>query len=257
MIVLLACALAIVVLMLALWAISLLIEDSSIVDIFWGPGFALVAVVAATAGNGGTRAWLLVAMTGAWGLRLGLHIYFRNRGKGEDPRYRRWRARYGSRYGLVSLYKVFLLQGGLMWIVSLPLQTASIGDELWGVGPIEIAGLAVWAVGLAFEAMGDAQLARFKRDPANKGRVLNSGLWRYTRHPNYFGDAVVWWGLGITALGTTWGPAALAGPGLMTFLLVHVSGVALLEKQMSAKPGYVAYVARTSPFIPLPPQREE
>ena len=166
------------------------------------------------------------------------------------------RANWGERFPVVSLFTVFLLQGALLLAVSLPLTAGAAFGNLRPLGPLDAAGVALFAVGLAFEAVGDAQLARFLADPANRGRVMQDGLWRYTRHPNYFGDALVWWGLGLigAAPGAWW---TLLGPALMTFLLVRVSGVSLLEKDIAGRrPEYVAYIRRTSAFLPLPPARD-
>jgi steroid 5-alpha reductase family enzyme len=164
------------------------------------------------------------------------------------------RAHRGDRFPLASLFTVFLLQGALMWVVSLPLQAGAARGASAPLGLLDAAGVTVFAVGLAFEALGDAQLARFLADPAHRGQVMQSGLWRYTRHPNYFGDALVWWGLGLVAAaaGAAW---SLVGPALMTFLLVRVSGVSLLEKDIGERrPGYAEYVRRTSAFLPRPPR---
>ena len=250
-------AIAIVVLMLTTWGISIAISNASIVDIVWGLGFVLVAWVVRLATDQGddARQWLLVAMTTVWGLRLAIHLFIRNHGNGEDFRYRAMRKHYGTRFGIISLVTVFALQGALMFIVSLPVQLGQ-ADPTPGVGIIGILGVVVWGIGLFFEAVGDAQLTRFKRDPANKGRVMNRGLWRYTRHPNYFGDACVWWGIGIVAAETGAGAWGLIGSALMTFLLRRVSGVTLLEKSLvKRREGYTEYVATTSAFIPRPPKR--
>ena len=180
----------------------------------------------------------------------------RNWGKGEDHRYAAWRERYGSAYWWVSLFQVFWLQGALALVVSLPILAAGVGETPSSLGALDRLGAAVWVVGLAFESIGDEQLRRFKRDPANRGRVMDEGLWRYTRHPNYFGDAVAWWGIGLIGLATRLGWIALVGPMVMTFLLVSVSGVAMLEKTIAERrPGYADYVRRTSAFVPLPPNR--
>lgn len=245
------------VLMAALWGLSLVLRDASIVDPFWGLGFAVVAWTSAVVADSlGTEGAVLVALTTVWGLRLTAYLSWRNLGKGEDFRYRAMRERWGERFPLVSLGTVFLLQGALLWAVSLPLQLGQDpgpGEKLEWLGG---AGIALWAVGLFFETVGDAQLARFKAVPANEGHVLDSGLWRYTRHPNYFGDFCVWWGLFLVAaaLGAPWWTGV--GPVLMSVLLVRVSGVALLERSLSRrKPGYEEYVRRTSAFFPRPPQR--
>jgi len=251
-----ASAAAVALAMLALWLWSLAIRDASIVDVFWGAGFVLVAWVAFALGDGDAGRKLCAAgATTLWGLRLAGHLAWRNHGAGEDPRYVRMRRHHGDRFWLVSLATVFGLQGALMLVVSLPVQVAQAvpGPP---VGPIDLAGLALVAVGLFFEAVGDAQLARFRADPANRGRVMDRGLWRYTRHPNYFGDAVVWWGLGLLACAVPWGFLALGSSALMTFLLLRVSGVALLERGLRrSKPGWDDYVARTSAFVPRPPAR--
>lgn len=249
--------------MVLLWLVSLAVRDASIVDIFWGPGFVLVAwgVFAWVAAQdlpetGEARRWLLVSLVTVWGLRLGGYLARRNLGKGEDYRYTAMREKAGGRFWIVSLFQVFLLQGALMWIVSLPVQAGQLASTPDGIGPLAIAGAAIWGIGLFFETVGDAQLARFKADPANRGKVMDRGLWRYTRHPNYFGDFMVWWGIYLVALeghGTWW---TFLGPLLMSFLLLRVSGVAMLEKTISTRrPGYEEYIRRTSAFFPLPPKR--
>jgi steroid 5-alpha reductase family enzyme len=254
---LVASAIAILGLMAVGWLLSLALRDASVVDTLWGLGFALVAGVALAVGPGlFARRLLVLALVGAWGLRLSSHILRRNWGKGEDFRYREFREWWGKRFWWVSLFTVFLLQGVLMFVVSLPIQVAGAGEVPVRLGVLEAVGALVWAVGLAFEAIGDLQLSRFTADPASKGKVMDRGLWRYTRHPNYFGDSLVWWGIGLVALTAPWGWAALAGPALMTFLLVRVSGVAMLEKTIAQRrPGYEGYVHRTSAFVPLPPRK--
>jgi steroid 5-alpha reductase family enzyme len=246
--------------MLLLWLLSLRIANASIVDIFWGPAFAIVAATTLLLVDGyAPRQWLLTAMTSAWGLRLGAHLARRNIGHGEDPRYARWRQRVeaaGGDFRWHSLPWVFGLQGLLVIVVSLPVQVGQLAAGPPRLGLFAWLGLAVWATGFLFEAIGDAQLRRFKADPANRGRVLDSGLWRYTRHPNYFGNACLWWGVWIAACdapATAW---TVVAPVLMTFLLVRVSGVTLLEKSLQeSKPGYAEYVRRTSAFLPLPPRK--
>jgi steroid 5-alpha reductase family enzyme len=222
------------------------------VDIFWGVGFVIIAwiTLGVTAGAP-DRGRLTVALTTLWGLRLAGYLAWRNIGKGEDPRYRAMRARHGDAWPLRSLFIVFALQGVLMWIISLPVQ-ASVRAAA-PLGAADIAGAALVLTGVFFESVGDLQLARFKADPANKGQVMDRGLWRYTRHPNYFGDAVVWWGLFTLAAGAGayW---TVVSPLLMTFLLRRVSGVTLLEKGMRKKPGYDAYIQRTNAFFPWWPR---
>jgi len=222
----------------------------------WGLGFVLVAwAVRLTTDQGDdARQWLLVAMTTAWGLRLAVHLFIRNHGHGEDYRYRAMRKHYGPRFGVISLYSVFGLQGLLMFVVSLPVQLGQ-ADPTPGLGVVAAVGVALWAIGMFFESVGDAQLARFKANPDNAGRVMNQGLWRYTRHPNYFGDACVWWGIGIVAAETGAGAWGLIGSAVMTFLLRRVSGVTMLEKTIGRRrAGYDEYIRTTSPFIPRPPR---
>lgn len=246
----LATAGGILALMLATWLVSLVMRDASIVDIVWGFGFVLVAWIALWRGGGDARSWLVAGLTSAWGLRLAGYLAWRNLGKGEDFRYQAMRRKYGSRFPIVSLFVVFGLQGLLMWIVSLPTQAASGGD----IGLIDWLGIGLFALGLFFETTGDLQLAAFKRDPSNKGKVLDTGLWRYTRHPNYFGDFCVWWGLYLIALaGGAWWTAV--GPIVMTALLMKYSGAGLLEKTISSRrPGYEEYVRTTNAFFPGPPK---
>jgi steroid 5-alpha reductase family enzyme len=241
--------------MVTLWAVSLWRRDASIVDPWWGPGFVLIAAVVAVLGDGATpRRVLVPLLVAAWGLRLGTHLLWRARGKGEDFRYRAMRKAWGPRFPAVSLVTVFLLQGLLMWIVSLPVQIAVNARAPAELGVLDIAGIALWAVGLTFEAVGDWQLARFKGDPANRERVMDEGLWRYTRHPNYFGDCCVWWGIFVIALATPGSAWTIIGPLAMTVLLVRVSGVPMLERSLRRRrPGYEAYVRRTSAFVPWPP----
>ena len=244
--------------MALLWLVSLRRRDASIVDPFWGTGFALVAWLGWASSDGaGPRRALALALVTVWGLRLSLHLLRRNAGKGEDPRYRAMRVARGERFWLVSLFTVFLLQGALMWVISLPLQVAVAADEPARLGFLDGLGAALWATGFLFEAVGDWQLARFRRDPASRGRVLDTGLWRYTRHPNYFGDALLWWGLGCLGLaaGAAW---TLVSPILMTVLLLEVSGVSLLEKDIAQRrPAYRDYARRTSAFFPWFPDRGE
>lgn len=247
---------AIAVLMLGTWLVSLALKNASIVDIVWGLGFVLVAWVSHFVGDGlDARKWLLTVMVSVWGLRLAGYLAWRNSGHGEDFRYRAMRKRHGARFPLVSLYTVFLFQGLMMFVVSLPAQLGQ-DDASPDVGVIAYIGLALWLVGLFFETVGDAQLARFKADPSNAGKVMNRGLWRYTRHPNYFGDACVWWGVAIVAAETGSGAWGLIGAVLMNVLLRRVSGVVLLEKSLTKRrEGYDEYISTTSPFIPMPPRR--
>jgi len=240
-----------------IWLASLAHRDASIADRFWGLGFVLLAGWYAARGDGWAgRSFLLLSLTAVWGLRLSIHIHLRNRGKAEDPRYARWRDEGGPGWWWTSLFKVFLLQGLILWIVSTPLLVGLSSPTPPRITALDIIGTSVWLVGFVFETVADAQLAAFKRKPANAGRVLSSGLWRYTRHPNYFGDALVWWGLYGVAAATPGGPWTVFGPVLMTTLLVRVSGVPMLEERLrTTRPAYADYVARTSAFIPRRPTR--
>ncbi|MFM8411281.1 MAG: DUF1295 domain-containing protein [Alphaproteobacteria bacterium] len=240
-----------------LWLLSLRLRDASIVDSWWGPGFVLVALVTflSTPGGARPRRLLVLALTAAWGLRLGAHIFRRNHGKPEDPRYQAMRRSWGERFPLVSLVTVFGLQALILWVVSAPVQVAQRSAVPATLGAWDMAGLATWAIGFFFEAVGDAQLARFRADPANAGRVMDRGLWRWTRHPNYFGDACAWWGLWLVACAVPGGWLTVVSPLVMTFLLRRVSGVPMLEHGMAKRrPGYEEYVRRTSPFVPWPPR---
>jgi len=256
--VLLASAAGALALVLAVWVASLVLHDASIIDVFWGAGFVVIAWICAAVGDGSRdRRLLLASLATVWGVRLAVHIGRRNLGAGEDRRYAQMRERAGSRFWLVSLYRVYLVQAVAMWIVSLPLQAGGALGAGRGLGALDFVGAGVWLVGFAFESIGDLQLSRFRADPANRGRVMDHGLWRYTRHPNYFGDATVWWGLGLIGLGAggsaAWG---FAGSALDTLLLTRVSGKPILERDIEQRrPGYREYVERTSGFIPLPPRR--
>ncbi len=256
--VLLVAALASAVVMVITWLVSLAVRDASIVDLVWGATFVVVTVVAAAVADGApARRVLLVALVGLWGLRLSAYLAWRNLGHGEDYRYRAMRRRWGDRFGLISLVVVFGLQGVLVWVVSLPVQLAVTAEAPDGLGVLAVAGVALWVVGLFFETVGDAQLARFKADPANEGQVMDRGLWRYTRHPNYFGDFCVWWGIFAVAAETGIGRWGVVGPLVMSVLLLRVSGVAMLERTITKRrPGYEDYVARTSAFFPRPPRAQ-
>lgn len=244
-------------LMLAVWALSLIKKDASIVDIFWGLGFVVIAVVCYAITNGyGARKILITVLTAVWGIRLAMYILWRNAGKGEDFRYRAMRARHGNRFPIVSLYMVFGLQGLLMWIISMPLQVAETSHDPARLTWLDWTGAIVWVIGFLFESVGDLQLARFKGDRKNAGKVMDRGLWRYTRHPNYFGDALLWWGFFLIALSTPAGLWTVMSPLIMSGLLMKVSGVALLEKTLTkTKPEYREYVRRTSAFFPWLPKK--
>jgi steroid 5-alpha reductase family enzyme len=235
-----------------LWLRSVRRQDASIADIWWGPGFVLLAwLYWAIPGAFAPRPLVIALLLTVWGLRLGAHIHRRHRGQAEDPRYRAMRASRGSSFWWRSLFVVFWLQAAILWFVALPVWAAARTATPDRVTPTDALGLLLFVAGFAFEVVGDTQLARFRANPANRGRVLDTGLWRYTRHPNYFGDAVLWWGVYLMAASVPGGWLTVLSPLLMTLLLLRVSGVALLEQSLrTTKPGYADYIARTSSFIP-------
>ncbi len=243
--------------MTLLWVLSLALKNVSIVDVFWGLGFVLAAALGFVLGDGlPARKFLVAALVVIWGLRLALHILIRNWGKGEDYRYRAWRKHAAEKFWWVSLFQVFLLQGVLLSLIAAPILVAEHNATPLQLTIFDLLGAAVWAIGLTFEAVGDWQLARFRRTRASRGELLRSGLWAYTRHPNYFGDATVWWGLFLIALGTPNGFLSVFSPILMTVLLVRVTGVAVLEKGLAkTKPEYREYVETTSALFPWIPRK--
>lgn len=243
--------------MLILWLVSLSLKNSSIVDIFWGAGFVISGwtYFLLTPDGFPARKLILMLLTTLWGLRLTLHILIRNWGKPEDFRYQKWREEHGSNWWLRSLFQVFILQGFLMWVISIPLLAGQYWSNPARLTLVDFLGITLWAIGFFFEAVGDWQLTRFKANPENRGKLLSTGVWKYSRHPNYFGDSAQWWGFYLlaAAAGGWW---TVYSPALMTLLLVRVSGVALLEKTLTnTKPGYAEYVRSTSAFIPWFPRK--
>jgi steroid 5-alpha reductase family enzyme len=243
---------------LVLWLVNLKTRDPSFIDSWWPLGMVLAAVVTLAMTGADPRRWLIVGLCALWGLRLGGYLFWRWRRQGPDRRYAEMmaaaEAERGWSYGLASLLFVFALQAPLQFIVSLPAQLGELAPPQ-PLGALAATGAALALVGIGFEALGDAQLARFKADPANRGKVLDTGLWRYTRHPNYFGDACLWWGVYLIAAETGFGAWSLPGPLLLTFLLTRFSGAPTVEGHMGARPGYAEYVRRTSSFVPWPPKR--
>jgi steroid 5-alpha reductase family enzyme len=240
-----------------LWLLSVASRDASIVDVFWGLGFVLIAALSNASEGYAPRQAIVGLLVSLWGIRLAVHLLLRNRGKGEDPRYKAMRKHWGNRFPVVSLVTVFALQGTLMVIVSLPIQAAMHAATPAELTPFDIGGAIICLAGIAWEATADLQLTRFRSKRGNGKKVLDTGLWRYSRHPNYFGDCVAWWGFGLIAVAVeAWW--ALIGPALMTFLLVRVSGVALLERRIvkaKKRPDYESYIERTSAFVPMPPRK--
>jgi steroid 5-alpha reductase family enzyme len=249
--------LVILILMTFLWIVSIIVKNVSIVDIFWGLGFVITCCFYFLKTDGSdARKILLTTMVAIWGLRLSIYIAWRNKGKGEDFRYREFRRKYGeNRYWWISFFQTFLLQGFLMWMISTPLLGAQYFGAYEPIGIFDYLGVIFWLIGFSFEAGGDFQLVKFKSNPDNKGKILDTGFWKYTRHPNYFGDAAVWWGFGLICIsaGTYF---LVLGSLLMTALIIKVSGVALLEKTLVAqKPQYKEYIEKTSAFIPWFPKK--
>ncbi|MGB6209410.1 DUF1295 domain-containing protein [Mycobacterium sp.] len=244
---------ALVVIHAVTFAIGRRIGRYNVVDVAWGLGFIAVAMVAAILGDGdASRRWLLLALVAVWGLRLSGYLYRRSAGQGEDRRYADL-LRGATPAQIVR--KVFLLQAFATWFISLPLQlSAVIGPTPGRWLAVTLAGVALWVTGLAFEAVGDHQLRAFKADPANRGEVMDHGLWGWTRHPNYFGDACVWWGLWLITITGWWSLPTALSPLLMTYFLVAVTGARLTEKYMADRPGFAEYQARTSFFLPRPPR---
>ncbi|QMW22683.1 DUF1295 domain-containing protein [Sandaracinobacteroides saxicola] len=238
-----------------LWLVNLRTRDPSFIDAFWALGMVAMAVSSFLQTEVlSPRNWLLTWLCALWGLRLGTHLLARWRVEGMDPRYRAivgtTMERRGWGFGLTTLLQLFGLQAVLMFLVSLPVQLGQY-QAYAPIGVLGWAGVALFALGFLFETVGDAQLARFKRDPANAGKVMDRGLWRFTRHPNYFGDFCVWWGLWLIACGAPWGWVSVVGPLFLSFTLMRWSGVPMLERKLKrSRPGYAAYAARTNAFFP-------
>jgi steroid 5-alpha reductase family enzyme len=242
--------------MVLLWLLSLAKRDVSIVDVFWGLGFVgLTWFYRGLGPESQGRHLLVLFLVTAWGVRLALYILWRNWGHGEDRRYQAMREYRGQRFWWMSVFTIFLLQGFLIWFIAAPLFVVQMSTTppLWAW--TDIVGLLCWGTGFFFESVGDWQLARFQIDPTNRGRVMRSGLWAYTRHPNYFGDALVWWGYFFFALSVPGGVWTIFSPLLMTFLLLKVSGVALLEQTITERrPEYREYIEHTNAFVPWFPR---
>ncbi|WP_344254321.1 DUF1295 domain-containing protein [Terrabacter carboxydivorans] len=253
---LLLTALAVVVVLGITFAVALRVGKQAVIDVTWGLGFVAIALTAFATSGGhgdGLRRWLALGLTAVWGLRLAAHIFSRSRGKGEDPRYEAMLERVDGNTNVYALLRIYLPQGLIMWFVSLPVQIAMFVEG--GVGAVLWVGVVLWAVGFFFESVGDLQLTRFRNDPANKGTVLDTGLWRYTRHPNYFGDASVWTGLFLVAASAWPGVLTILSPAVMVWNLYGGTGKKLLEKDIGdRRPDYADYVRRTSGFFPWPPK---
>lgn len=247
----------IIVMMTILWLFSIILKNVSIVDPFWGMGFIVLGIFYYINAEGfEIRKLILLSFLLIWGLRLSIYLGWRNRGKGEDFRYRKFREDYGvTRYWWISFFQTFLLQGILLWLISAPLLSTLLFTSKDTLNILDYCAIVIWVVGFIFEAGGDFQLAHFKSDVANKGKLLTSGLWKFTRHPNYFGDAMVWWGFGIFSLASG-GYVQILSSVLMTFLIIKVSGVRLLEKTLvEEKPDFKEYIEKTNAFFPWFPKK--
>lgn len=249
--------LVIMILMTTLWIVSVIVKNVSIVDIFWGFGFVMTAGFYFLKTDGfEPRKIIILSLVAIWGLRLSLYLAWRNIGKGEDFRYKEFRKKYGeNRYWWISFFQTFLLQGALMWLISAPLLGAQFFNRGNILNFLDYTGIAFWIIGFLFETGGDFQLAKFKADPTKKGKVLDTGFWHYTRHPNYFGDSSVWWGYGFICLAAG-SYIPVLGSVLMTALIIRISGVALLEITLKEqKPQYKEYIEKTSAFLPWFPKK--
>jgi steroid 5-alpha reductase family enzyme len=247
-------ALIALIYMTLVFILALVKKNNSIVDIAWGLGFILVSfTVFILAGHSQLRQWLALALVLIWGGRLALHIFRRNRGREEDFRYAAWRRHWGKYFILRSFGQIFMLQGFLLLLVITPVLLI-VGQEQPPLNLLDGLGVVVWLTGFSFETIGDRQLAAFIKDPVNRGKLMIGGLWRFTRHPNYFGEAALWWGMAILALSAPRGWLGLIGPAVITFLLLFVSGVPLLEKKYRGRPDFEEYKKRTPIFFPWFPK---
>jgi steroid 5-alpha reductase family enzyme len=249
---------AVSAMMIVGWFISLAYRNVTIVDSLWGMGFVLIAWLTFFMSDGFFDRRLLIAiLVTLWGLRLSIYLSRRNWGKGEDHRYGSWREKSGDRFWLVSLFKVFILQAIFLWVISLALQYGQMALKPNSLTWFDILGTIIWTIGFIFESVGDWQLARFKSDPANAGRVMNKGLWAYTRHPNYFGECLIWWGIFLITLSTPNSWWTILSPIIVTAVLLKMTGIPLTEKALvENRPGYGDYIKRTSAFVPWLPAKE-
>ncbi len=234
--------------------VSLIKKRNDVADVAWGLGFTLLAWLSFLLSD--EQSWrgiLVSSLVTIWGVRLAWHIHVRNRGKAEDYRYKQWREEWGKWFFLRSYGQVYLLQGFLLFLIILPVLFIN-KSEGSALGIFDYVGLAIWMIGFYFESVGDSQLAKFMKDPLNKGKLMTSGLWKYTRHPNYFGEVTQWWGMWIIALSVPNGFVAIIGPLTITVLILKISGIPMLEKRMQLNPDFEAYKRRTSVFFPLPPK---
>lgn len=241
---------------MTLWfGISVLKKRNDVADIAWGLGFVLITWISfAVSGSSSIFSMVIGILVTIWGVRLAWHIYVRNKGKTEDYRYLAWRKEWGRWFYFRSYVQVYLLQGVLLYFIVFPVVLFNLHPSTTTFGFTECVGMLIWGIGFFFESVGDAQLVAFMRDPRNKGTIMKSGLWRYTRHPNYFGEVTQWWGIWLITLNSLYGGYGIIGPVVITILILRVSGIPMLEKKMEQNPLYVEYKRRTSKFFPLPPK---
>lgn len=247
-------AIVVSIYMILWFFIALRLKKNDVADIAWGGGYIVAALSVLVIQSTVTyRALLVLLLVVVWGVRLAVHIGLRNLGKGEDPRYRQWREEWGKNAIVRSFFQIFLLQGFLIIVISLPVTRIILSEES-RLSPLDLIGVLVWLTGFLFEAVGDYQLMQFKKDPANKGKIMTTGLWKHTRHPNYFGEVALWWGVYLIALAVPGGWATIIGPITITFLILGVSGIPLLEKKYEGNKAFDEYKRRTSAFFPMPPK---
>ncbi len=247
--------LVLLVYMTAWFGISVLKKRNDVADIAWGLGFVLLTWISfALSDSSSVHSLVIGILITIWGIRLAWHIHARNKGKTEDYRYRAWREEWGKWFYPRSYAQVYLLQGFLLYLIVFPVIVFNAHPNTSLFGFIEYLGVLIWGIGFFFESVGDAQLVAFLRDPRNKGMLMRSGLWRYTRHPNYFGEVTQWWGIWLITLNSLYGWYGIIGPGVITILILKVSGIPMLEKKMEQHPDFAAYKRQTSMFIPLPPK---
>jgi steroid 5-alpha reductase family enzyme len=246
----------IMIYMVVWFFIAQILKRNDIADVAWAVGFIVTAISAMIFSNGTTkRGFLSLSLVVLWGVRLACHILLRNQGKPEDARYKKWRKEWGKHALIRAFFQIFILQGLLIIIISLPI-TIIITSKQKSLGVLDFLGICIWSIGFAFEALGDYQLIKYKKNPANKGKIMTQGLWNYTRHPNYFGEVVLWWGIYLIALSVPKGWAAILGPITITYLILKVSGIPLLEEKYKDNLEFQMYKKRTSVFFPLPPRKE-
>jgi steroid 5-alpha reductase family enzyme len=247
------------VFMTAGWIISLIRHNVTIADSLWGLGFVLIAWLTFFNSDGFiVRKTILVLLVSLWGLRLFIHLNARNRGKGEDPRYAQWRKKHGTNFWLISLFKVFLIQALFQWAISLGIQYGQAAELPERLTFFDFVGIMIWTAGFIIESAADLQLSVFIKTPGNKGKIMNTGLWRYSRHPNYFGESLIWWGIFVIVLSTPWGIWTVISPLLITYTLLKLTGVTLMEEvEFGDNTEYQKYVSTTSPFIPWFPRKQK